>query len=345
MVKYPHDVFLSYSRKDESQVKQIATELKEAGIRAWFDEWELKPGQSWIEALDRGIRESRSIAVFVGSSGIGPWETPEVNNALNQNVRRGCPVIPVILPGVGKLPELPSFLDQFTWVDCRGTQTSQESLDKLIWGITGRRPLRSISQVGDEFILNLQRPDKSERYLPIYTLPNPSSDRLLVLTWETFGIGIENLRDQIKNYGYHLPVNACFGINDAGLVMATFLNASELNRVKLGYIKCERSVEKKIIKDDSFFPALPQNPTIILMDFEVKSGSALNIIIEKIREIYTEPEIYFAVFGAMTEKKELKIESFKELLSAENLSKLGIKDYFIACTMHQPGIEPPMGLK
>ncbi len=60
---------------------------------------------------------------------------------LQQFVKRSCPVIPVILPGVGELPELPSFLDLMHRVDFR--QDDPDPVDQLIWGITGKKPWNS----------------------------------------------------------------------------------------------------------------------------------------------------------------------------------------------------------
>src|SRR5262249_51894474 len=56
-----------------------------------------------------------------------------------QFVERGAFVIPVLLPGAPAKPELPLFLQAFTWVDLRGGLT-REGIDRLVWGITGTKP-------------------------------------------------------------------------------------------------------------------------------------------------------------------------------------------------------------
>ena len=48
-------------------------------------------------------------------------------------------MIPVLLPGAARQPELPLFLTQFTWVDLRLGLTDP-GLDRLEWGITGIKP-------------------------------------------------------------------------------------------------------------------------------------------------------------------------------------------------------------
>jgi hypothetical protein len=49
--------------------------------------------------------------VFVGKSGQGPWQTPEVEAVLREQVRDlGFRVIPVLLPDAPQQPKLPTFL-------------------------------------------------------------------------------------------------------------------------------------------------------------------------------------------------------------------------------------------
>ena len=338
------DVFLSYNGKDRELATRLAEQLKRLELRVWFDVWNLPPGRSWQDSLQVALHESRSVAVLIGPAGIGPWQKREVETALSTYISEGHPVIPVLLPGTDK-PELPDFLAQHRWVDCRDKRISQESLDELIWGITGRRTTRSVSQIGEAFRLNLKEPAPRTKTITVHSLPNPDPDKLLDLTWETFGAGIDILKTQIRSWGSRLPVDAGFGINDAGLVMATFINSAVLGRVKLGYLKCHGRREGVDILEDSLFPSLDDEPTIALFDFEVKRANVLEIIQDELRKRYKEPRFYFAVFGAMTDTPDLKITSYEELVSARNLASLDLKDIFIACTMHDPGIEPPLELR
>jgi hypothetical protein len=135
------DVFLSYNSGDRQAVSEIAIELKKRGIRPWLDTWELKPGTRWIVALQEQIGNVGAAAVFVGPSGLGPWQDIEQQQILNECVRRRAPVIPVILAGCSQEPELPPFLRLFTWVDFRSRASNP--MDRLVWGITGVRETRT----------------------------------------------------------------------------------------------------------------------------------------------------------------------------------------------------------
>jgi hypothetical protein len=131
------DVFLCHNSEDKPAVKVIGEQLKERDLHPWLDEWELRPGFLGQKELEKQIENIRSAAVFVGPNGIGPWQDMEIDAFLRQFVRRSLPVIPVILPGCEKIPELPPFLGGMTWVDFRRDDPSP--LQRLIWGITGKK--------------------------------------------------------------------------------------------------------------------------------------------------------------------------------------------------------------
>ena len=135
------DVFLSHNSKNKPAVRELKKHLEARGLRVWLDEDELPPGRPWQEELENIIATTKSAAVLVGRQGLGPWEEPEMRACLSEFVKRKMPVIPVLLPGAPKKVELPMFLQAFTWVDLRGG-FDEAGLDRLEFGITGRKPQR-----------------------------------------------------------------------------------------------------------------------------------------------------------------------------------------------------------
>ena len=138
----PFDVFLCHNSEDKEAVIKIAEQLKdEYNIEPWLDEWELRPGFPWQQELEKQIAHIKSAAVFVGNSGIGPWQEDEINAFLREFKQRQCPVIPVLLPDAPQKPILPVFLRGITWVDFRQQMRVYIApMDKLVWGITGNKP-------------------------------------------------------------------------------------------------------------------------------------------------------------------------------------------------------------
>lgn len=154
------DVFLCHNSQDKPEVIEIANQLRSRGIAPWLDQWELRPGFSWQELLESQISHIKSAAVFVGSSGLGPWQKRELRAFLNEFTERDCPVIPVLLPNAPEQPNLPPFLKGMTWVDGRRS----EALDHLIWGITGVKPSYNLkkTQPDRESILEVDTRNFSE---------------------------------------------------------------------------------------------------------------------------------------------------------------------------------------
>lgn len=132
------DVFLCHHTADKPAVKRIAQGLKEAGILPWLDIWELPPGLPWQPELEGQIGRISSAAVFIGSTGFGPWQEQEINAFLRAFVKRKIPVIPVMLADAPAQPELPTFLEGMVWVDFRNSDP--DPMTMLVWGITGNRP-------------------------------------------------------------------------------------------------------------------------------------------------------------------------------------------------------------
>jgi hypothetical protein len=134
------DVFLCHNVGDKPAVIEIGRRLLARGLLPWLDQWELRPGTPWQRVLEEQIANIQAAAVFVGREGIGPWQRQELDGFLREFNKRGCPVIPVLLPGAGGEPELPLFLRGMTWVDFR--EFAPDPLAQLMWGITGQRPSR-----------------------------------------------------------------------------------------------------------------------------------------------------------------------------------------------------------
>jgi hypothetical protein len=103
-----------------------------------------------------------------------------------------------------------------------------------------RQPSAVGNVIGPDFNLRVPTVDNGNPEVCAFSLPNPRPGQLLDLTWETFGFGVERLIRQIKNMGRRLDVDVCFGINEAGLVMATFLASAQFSRCAIGYLRCNK---------------------------------------------------------------------------------------------------------
>ncbi|MFM6127918.1 MAG: toll/interleukin-1 receptor domain-containing protein, partial [Sphaerospermopsis kisseleviana] len=55
---YRYDVFLSHSSADKPVVRELAEGLRAAGLRVWFDEWIIKPGDPISVKIEEGLEHS-----------------------------------------------------------------------------------------------------------------------------------------------------------------------------------------------------------------------------------------------------------------------------------------------
>jgi hypothetical protein len=69
--QFSYDVFLSHSSKDKPVVRAIAERLKQDGLRVWFDEWEIKPGDSIPAKIEEGLEHSRVLVLCMSANAFG----------------------------------------------------------------------------------------------------------------------------------------------------------------------------------------------------------------------------------------------------------------------------------
>ncbi|MCP2323545.1 transcriptional regulator with XRE-family HTH domain [Hamadaea flava] len=206
-------------------------------------------------------------------------------------------------------------------------------------------PASGTSFMGPDFNLPVPTVPNGNPEVCAFTLPNPMPGQLLDLPWEVFGYGIERLMRQIKSVGRRLEVDICFGVNEAGLVMATFLASAQFGRCAIGYLRCNKVQDAVALAEQCLFPPAAEAPTILLCDFEVKHADVVGYIANELRSRYPGAALYFAVFGAMTKGRDLEVSRFDDLTGASIMRAAGFEAVFIAATMSPPGIEPPLELR
>jgi hypothetical protein len=151
--QFEFDVFLCHNSEDKPEVRKIADALEKQNIKTWLDQINLRPGTIWLDEIQQQIKQIRTVAVFIGKSGVGPWQAEEIRETLIQFKQDGRLVIPVMLAYAPQQPELPLGLNARTWVDFRPGKDTKP-IEGLIWGITGKKPNNipeSISRPANKF--------------------------------------------------------------------------------------------------------------------------------------------------------------------------------------------------
>jgi WD40 repeat protein len=71
MSEFSFDVFRSHSSKDKAVVRGVAERLRADGLRVWFDEWILKPGDSIPAKIEDGLDQSRVPVLCMSANAFG----------------------------------------------------------------------------------------------------------------------------------------------------------------------------------------------------------------------------------------------------------------------------------
>jgi hypothetical protein len=141
-----YQAFLSHNSDDKQAVEECARRLEQARISTFLDKWHLVPGEPWQPAVEEALGKSEACVVFVGPSGLSPWQNEEMRAAIARQVeRRGhaLRVVPVLLPGGerGQRSRLPDFLANRTWAEfTRDTLDDENAFHRLKCGILGIAP-------------------------------------------------------------------------------------------------------------------------------------------------------------------------------------------------------------
>ncbi|MFH1028195.1 MAG: DUF1883 domain-containing protein [Pseudomonadota bacterium] len=92
-----YDVFVSHASEDkESVARPIAEKLREFGLRVWFDEFELKIGDSLRRKIDKGLANSKFGIVILSKSFIKKgWANYELDGIITKSVSGQQVILPI----------------------------------------------------------------------------------------------------------------------------------------------------------------------------------------------------------------------------------------------------------
>lgn len=129
--------FLSYHSPDQALAERLkaAIERKDAAARVFFAPLNLRAGGSWSAQLAQEIADATGFVLLIGQ-GIGKWQVPEYDEALDRWVKsdRKFPLVVVLLEGQ-TAPGLP-FLRQLHWI-VTPDPSSEKDIARLFDALSG----------------------------------------------------------------------------------------------------------------------------------------------------------------------------------------------------------------
>ena len=133
----PSEVFISYSNDAKRWAQKLSKSLEDKNVPNWID-LNIKPGQRWLEEIERALDKAKRFLIVVGPSNqTGEWQDREWRGALertwNDPNKR---IIPILIDDAAP----PSFLK--AWVPLRVGSSEPESswIDEVFNTIRGQEP-------------------------------------------------------------------------------------------------------------------------------------------------------------------------------------------------------------
>jgi hypothetical protein len=131
-------VFCSYRSSDVEQVEAFVNRLRDAGLEAWFDRWEIQAGDDIVARMDDGLDGCQGALIFISETWFdGRWAYDEYTTLALRRVEDGIRIIPVMLADVAS--RLPGRLRKLAR---RGVEDFESIRDTLL-GVDHRRGLPS----------------------------------------------------------------------------------------------------------------------------------------------------------------------------------------------------------
>lgn len=124
-------VFVSHASEDKERfVLKFATELREHGIDAWIDKWEMQPGDSLVDKIfEEGIKQASAVIVILSkNSERKPWVVEELNAGYIKKINEKSKLIPVIIEDC----EVPECLRSIVWVKIKNLNDYKTELDSIV---------------------------------------------------------------------------------------------------------------------------------------------------------------------------------------------------------------------
>lgn len=131
-------VFICHAGEDKDRfVIEFAKKLREHGIDAWLDKWEILPGDSLIDKIfEEGLKNADSIIIVLSENSIKkPWVQEELNASMVKRISKGTKIIPVVIDNC----EIPESLKSTLWERITDLSCYKENMDRIVAAIFGQR--------------------------------------------------------------------------------------------------------------------------------------------------------------------------------------------------------------
>lgn len=150
-------VFVSHASEDKERfVLNFASKLRQNGIDAWLDKWEMLPGDSLVDKIfEEGIKEAQAFIIVLSKFSVQkPWVIDELNAAVVKRINNGTKLIPVVIDDC----EVPEALKSTIWEKVSDIKSFDASMDRIvaaIFGATDKPPIGKAPKYTKSFVQSI----------------------------------------------------------------------------------------------------------------------------------------------------------------------------------------------
>ena len=130
-------VFISHASEDKDRfVLEFAKKLRENGVDAWVDVWEMLPGDSLVDKVFyEGIKNARAMIVVLSNYSVEkPWVREELNRGFLDRLSGKCRIIPVV---IDECP-IPEPLRSTIWQKIDNLDNYEIEFNRILDAVYGR---------------------------------------------------------------------------------------------------------------------------------------------------------------------------------------------------------------
>jgi hypothetical protein len=92
----PKQIFVSHAHQDAAFAQKLAKDLKENGWTVWIAPESIRPGEKWVEAINRGLEESGVFVLVLTEAAVhSRWVRTETTVAIEMEHEQELRLIPV----------------------------------------------------------------------------------------------------------------------------------------------------------------------------------------------------------------------------------------------------------
>lgn len=126
--------FVSHASEDKERfVEKFARDLRERGVDAWLDKWEMKPGDRLVQKVfNEGIKDASVFIVILSRISVEkPWVKDELDAGIIKRIDGEAKLIPIVIDDC----EVPMALRSTVWEKMTGESDYEEGLERILQSI------------------------------------------------------------------------------------------------------------------------------------------------------------------------------------------------------------------